>query len=168
MTAVDRRPTRLSSAVAVAAAVTAFLLSGPYSWVALAASGLGVVLVVVGLGTGRHAPVTVGSAGLLIGVVAAGVADTPPAFVLGGAVGTVVAWDAGGTAIDLGAQIGRDAGTTRLEVVHAGSTALVGCVTAVGSLALYWTSLGRSPLTAPALLLIAALCIAVALTVRGE
>ena len=80
----------------------------------------------------------------------------------------MVAWDAGGTAIDLGKQLGRAAGTTRLELVHAGSTALVGVVTAVGSLAVYQTSLGRSPLTAPMLLLIAALCIAVALTVRGE
>ena len=86
MTPVDRRPARLSSAVAVVAAVIAFLLSGPYSWVALAASGLGVLLVLVGVLTGRHVPVTAGSAGLIVGVIAAAFAETPPLFVLGGTV----------------------------------------------------------------------------------
>lgn len=168
MTGIDRRPTRPSSVVAVAAAVFAFLLSGPYDWIALAASGLGVVLVAVGVLAGRHAPVTAGSAGLVVGVLAAAVANTPPVFVLGGAVGALVAWDAGGTAIDLGKQLGRGGGTSRLELVHVGSTALVGVVTAVGSLALYRTGLGRVSLAVPMLLVIAALCIAVALTVRGE
>ncbi|SFR92549.1 hypothetical protein SAMN05216559_1096 [Halomicrobium zhouii] len=168
MTGVDRRPTLPSSVVAVAAAILAFLMSGPYDWVALAASGLGVALVAGGVLTGRHAPVTAGSAGLIVGVLAAAVANTPPLFVLGGAVAAVVAWDAGGTAIDLGNQLGRGAGTTRLELVHVGSTALVGAVTAVGSLALYRTALGRASVAVPMLLVIAALCIAVALTVSGE
>jgi len=168
MTPVDRRPARLSSAVAVVAAVIAFLLSGPYSWVALAASGLGVLLVLVGVLTGRHVPVTAGSAGLIVGVIAAAFAETPPLFVLGGTVGAMVAWDAGGTAIDPGNSSVAQPGRPGWRLVHAGSTALVGVVTAVGSLAVYQTSLGRSPLTAPMLLLIAALCIAVALTVRGE
>ena len=133
MTAIDRGPTRLSSGVAVAAAVVGFLLSGPYSWVALAAGGLGVFLVVAGVVGGRHAAVTAGCAGLVVGSIAAAQAGTPALFGLGSAVAALVAWDAGGTAIDLGAQLGRDAETTRLELVHAGSTALVGVVTAAGS-----------------------------------
>lgn len=168
MTAIDRGPTRLSSAIAVTAAILAFLVSGPYSWIALAVGGLGVVLVLLGVLTGAHAAVTVGSAGLFVGAIAAGLQRTPPLFVLGGAVAAMVAWDTGGTAIDLGAQLGRAADTTRLELVHAASTVLVGTVAAGGGWALYRTSLGGRSLTVPMLLLIAALCIAVALTVRDE
>lgn len=168
MTGIDRGPTRLSSAVAVAAAILAFVVSGPYSWIALAVSALGIVLVVVGVVTGTHAALTTGSAGLFAGVIAAGLQGTPAPFVLGGAVAAIVAWDTGGTAIDLGAQLGRAAETTRLELVHAASTVLVGAIAAGGSWMLYRTSLGSRPLTVPMLLLIAALCIAVALTVRDE
>lgn len=168
MTAIDRKPTRLSGGVAVAAAVVAFLLSGPYAWVAFGAGGLGVLLVVVGVVSGRHAGVTAGSAALVTGSIAAGLDGVPAPFVLGGAVAALVAWDAGGTAIDLGAQLGRTAETTRLELVHTSSTVLVGVAAAAGSWGLYRVGLGRRPLTGPMLLLIAALCIAVALTVRGE
>lgn len=168
MTAVDRGPTRVSAAVAVGAAVVAFLLSGPYAWTSLAAGALGVALVLAGVLVGSHASVTVGSAALFAGVLAAGVAGVPEPFVLGGAVAAVVAWDAGGTAIDLGAQLGRAAATARLELVHASSTALVGTVAAAGSWALYRASLGSGTLTAPTLLAVAALCVALALGARRE
>jgi len=168
MSALDRSPTRLGSRIAVVAAVVAVLVGGPYSWLALATGTTGLVLVLFGVGAGSHAAVTTGTASLFVGVIAAGVAGAPVPWILGGGVAAVVAWDSGGTAIDLGHQLGRGAETTRLELVHAGATGAVGSLTAATAWSVYRLLTGTYSLTVPALLIVAAVCIAVALASHRE
>lgn len=168
MRGIDRSPTRTGSVVAVAAALVALAASGLYSWIALAAGATGVSLVALGVVLGRHDAVTVGSGALFAGVLAAGVQGAPVGVVLLAAVTTVLAWDAGGTAIDLGAQVGRDAATARLELVHATATTAVGALTAGLAWSVYRIGVGGRSLTVPVLLLVSAFCIALALTIRGD
>lgn len=166
MTGIDRSPTRTGSAIAVVAALVTLVAVGAFSWPALALAGLGVLAVVAGLALARHDAVTTGGAALFLAVLAAGVQSAPIPALLGGAVATVVAADSAGTAIDLGAQLGRGAPTLRLELVHAGGTALVGTAAAAVGWAVYQIGVGTTPLTAPVLLLVAALAVAGALAAR--
>lgn len=168
MTGIDRSPTRLGSGIALLAALLAAVASGPYSWIALGTGTVGFALVLVGVVVGERAACTTGSAGLFVGVIAAGARGAPVPIVIGGGVAAVVAWDSAGTAIDLGAQLGRAADTTRLELVHVAGTTTVGCLAAGIAWTVYRVGIGTYSLTVPALLLVAALCIAVALATRTE
>ncbi|MFB6141867.1 MAG: hypothetical protein ABEJ30_00830 [Halorientalis sp.] len=160
-TPVDRSPVRFASGVAVAAALVAALASGLYSLPAFAAGLPGVALVGAGVGVGRRRGtrwvVTVGAAVLLAGVVVAGVFGAPEMVLLLATVATVLAWDAGGTAIDIGRQLGREAESIRVQLVHLGSTAIVGGLTAAIGFGIYRTVTAGQPLTALVLLLVAAL-----------
>jgi len=160
MTEIVRSPARTGSIVALLAALLALALGGIFSAVALAIGLIGVLIVALGLALARHDIVTVGSTLLFGGVVAAGLQGAPPGITLGGTVVTVVAWDSASTAIDLGAQLGREASTTRLELVHSGATAFVGTVTAGLGWALFQIPLGETSLTVPVLLLVAVICLA--------
>jgi len=167
VTGIDRSPTRVGSGIAVLAALTTLAAAGAFSWPALALGGLGVLAVAAGVTLARHDAVTTGAATLFLGVLAAGVQGAPIPALLVGAVATVVAFDSAGTAIDLGAQLGRGAPTRRLELVHAGGTTLVGALTAVVGWAVFQIGVGTAPLTAPVLLLVAALAVAGALASRA-
>lgn len=166
MTGIDRSPTRTGSAVAVLTALVALAAGGAFSWIALGLGGVGVVLLGTGIALARHDGVSLGAAALFVGVLAAGVEGAPVVALLVGAVATVVAWDSAGTAIDLGAQLGRESPTRRLELVHAGGTAVVGGLAATAGWSIYQISLGSTPLTGPVFLLVAALCLAGALAAR--
>lgn len=166
MTGIDRSATRPGSVIAVTAALIAFAAGGAFSWRGLAIAALGVVILGVGLARSRHDAVTIGAAALFAGVLVAGIQGTPTPALLVGAVATMLAFDSAGTAIDLGAQLGRSAPTHRLELVHAGGTLFVGTVAATAGWSLFQLSVGARPLTAPVLLLVAALCLAVALAAR--
>lgn len=65
--------------------------------------------------------------------------------------------DSTGTVIDLGAQIGLEADSMRLELVHAGTIALVRTVASGFTWGLYRVSIGTYALTVLALLLVTAL-----------
>jgi hypothetical protein len=76
----------------------------------------------------------------------------------------VLAWDVGGSAISVGAQLGRDADTVRLEAVHiAASTALGAVVVGVGY-GLYRAGPGEQPVVALVLLVVAAVLLVEALS----
>lgn len=100
---------------------------------------VGIVLVGVGV-LGPYPPVSrrLVSAGLvfvLVGVVLSGlVRGADAAGLLAGAALAVVAWDAGEHAIALGEQLGREARTWPVELVHVASTAIVGACAAAGAL----------------------------------
>lgn len=166
MTGIDRSPTRVASALAVLSALAALVAGGASSWIGLALGGAGVAVLAAGVALARHDAVSLGAAALFGGVLAAGVQGAPVAPLLAGGVATVVAWDSAGTAIDLGAQLGREAPTRRLELVHAAGTALVGGLAATAGWSIYQISLGSRPLTGPVFLLVAALCLAGALAAR--
>lgn len=168
MTGIDRSPTRPGSVVAAVAALIGLVASGAFSWPALGIATAGVALLGVGLTLVRHDAVTVGGGLLFVAVLVAGLQNAPLVALLFGAVASVVAWDSAGTAIDLGAQLGRAAPTLRLELAHTAGTVLVGAIAAGVGWAIYQLSLGARPLTAPVLLLVAVLAITGALAVRSE
>ncbi|WP_276271359.1 DUF7519 family protein [Haloarcula litorea] len=157
-------PPRTSLALSVVAGLVPVGLAGAYGWLALACTLGGVCTLAVGVVVGSRRAVTVGAAVQTVGVLAAGVAGTPAWLALAAGVAALVAWDVGGTAVDLGVQLGADADSRRLELVHAGATTLVGTATATVGYLAYQVQVGRRPVTAPVLLVVAALCLAVALS----
>lgn len=163
MSAVDRSPARLGRGVSVGAGLLALLSVGLYSRPALAVGGAGLVLLVVGLIRGSDAAVTVGAFGLFAGAILAGARGAPVAPVLVSVTSAVLAWDAGGSAIGVGNQLGRDADTRRLEAVHLTASALVGAVTAGAGFGLYRAGTGGRPAAALVLLLVAAVLLVAAL-----
>ena len=163
MTAIDRRPARLSSGVAALAGWLAVVTSGFYSWAALALGGVGVVLLWAGLLRGWRSAVTTGAFGLVLGGVVAGAQHGPVLPVVTSVALAVVAWDVGGTAISVGEQLGRDARTTRIEVVHAAASLAVGAVTAGVGYAVYRFGTGGQPVAAVAFLVLGAVLLIAAL-----
>jgi hypothetical protein len=96
------------------------------------------------------------SAGLFVGVVFAATLDVPTWLVLGGVVASLLVWDAGRFGTTLGREVGSDADTRSIELVHAGGTALVGVAAAAVAALLAGQFRGGivadSPLAAVALL----------------
>ncbi|MUW14039.1 hypothetical protein GJ633_04720 [Halorubrum sp. CBA1125] len=122
--------------------------SGFYSWGALVAGTLGLLLLLSGLVRGSNAAVTVGAFGLFLGGVTAGVQSAPTVPVLVSVTFAVLAWDAGGNAISIGRQLGREADTIRIEVTHVAASGLVGVVTVGLGYGLYRTGTGEQPVAA--------------------
>lgn len=152
---VERSPTRLGSLLAVVAALVAVASGGIYSMPALAVGGAGLLGLTIGVVRGSQDTVTVGAATLFAGVVVAGVQGAPVAATLVGTVATVFAWDVAGTAIAIGDQLGRAVDSSRIEVVHASTSALVGVLAATVGYGIYVTATGGQPLVALAFLLLA-------------
>lgn len=163
MSGVDRSATRFSSTVAVAAALVAVVPCWLQFTATALAGTVGFLFLVAGVVTCRHVLVTAGAAGLFVGGIVAGGGGAPAPFVLVGAVATVVAWDAGRTGIDLGAQLGRSTPTRRLEVVHAAASTFVGCLTLGTAYVVYLLADGGRSVTLLALLVSAGVLVASAL-----
>lgn len=129
---------------------------------------LGIVLLglaVVPLkGSGTRWLVKAGSGGLFLSVVLAGLFRAAPVGTLLIAMaGTVVAWDAGEHAIDVGRQLGRGARTRRLDVAHVGATVVVGGVGVLVGHAVDGMQAGELSLSAFAVLFLALIALTVAL-----
>ena len=152
---IERRPTRASSWLGIGAGVVAVASAGLYSVLGGALGLLGLAVVAGGLHTGSRRLVSIGTAGTFAGVISAGVGGAPAAVLLVGVAASVVGWDAAGTAIDLGAQLGREADTVRLEAVHAAGSTVAGTAAAGVGYAVYLTAAGGQPMTALLLLLAA-------------
>jgi hypothetical protein len=160
---VDRRPSRTGTALAVLPALVATLAGGLYTWPGLLAGVAGLLGLAAGLARGSRAAVTLGAAGLFAGIVLAGAEGAPAGPALVGAVAAVVAWDIATTAVSVGEQLGRDAGTRRLEVTRALASAGAGAVTVGLSYGVYLAGAGGRPVAALLLLLVAAVLLTVAL-----
>jgi hypothetical protein len=163
MRAVDRSPARFSRWASIVAGVVALVSTGLYSWPALAAGALGLSLLVGGLTRGARRAVTLGSFCLFVGGILAGSGGAPVPPVLVGVTAAVLAWDVGGNAIGIGAQLGRDAETLRLEAVHLAASAVVGIVVAGAGFGIYRVGVGGRPLLALLLLVVAAVLLVKAL-----
>lgn len=148
MTEIDHAPARITSGVALVAAVATIALTGLYSWGTLVLGGLGLVTLGLGVFTSRQAAVSLGAALVFLGVVFAGIDGAPALVLLLGAVGTILAWDSASTALSLGTQLGRNAPTARLEVVRVTTTGLVGIGAVGGAYGLYTFAAGEGSLTA--------------------
>ena len=125
-------PTRYSAVAATVAAtlvpvalVTAVPLAATVAFV-------GIGFVAAGVALARRRLVTAGFLLQLLAIGLAGWVGGAIPAVLAATVFCVVAWDLGGYAIELGAQLGRDAETLVLEVVH--SLASLGVGVAVAGL----------------------------------
>jgi hypothetical protein len=144
---VDRSPTYLSSALALGAGAVA-TTAGTYSVVGLAGCVAGVLVLAAGLATGRQALVTL-AGGTLVGGVLVGVAGGAPALAaLVGVAAALLAFDFGSTAVGLGEQLGREAPTLRLELVHAVASTLVGLGFVFGGFAIHEIAAGGQPTSA--------------------
>lgn len=153
---IDRSPTRFGSWVAIVAGGVALVAGGLYSWTGLAVGALGVFLLVAGLVGPHRGAATGGALFLFGGALLAGIRGAPPPATLVAVTATIIAWDAAGRAIDLGAQLGRDAPTRRLEAVHVATTAGVGIATVGVGYGLFSVATGDQPVTALVFLLLAA------------
>ena len=122
---VDRSPTYLSSALALVAAVVAATVSAS-SPVAVLGCVAGVAVLVAGLAAGRRGLVRLAGAVLVGAALVASAAGTPVLATLVGVTTALLAVDFGTTATDLGAQLGRQTPTARVELLHATTSLLVG------------------------------------------
>lgn len=167
MSEITRRPTRLAGAVASAGVVCAVAAAGLASTTGLAVALVGAALFAVGLVIGSRATVDLGCLVLFGGVVAGGLGGPGHLEVtLLGTVAAAVAWDLGGSAIDLGYQLGREPSTARLEAVHVASTLLVGLASVTVGYAVYVVAAAGQPVDALVLLLVAGAAATLALGAR--
>ncbi|MFC7081235.1 DUF7519 family protein [Halorussus caseinilyticus] len=122
---IDRSPARLSSALAVTAAALSAGTSALASTLALAGGAAGLLAVTLGVVRGSRRAVTLGAAALLVGALVGGLLSGAPLLLLPGVIATVLAWDLGEQAINVGEQLGREAETTQLEATHAAGSTVV-------------------------------------------
>jgi hypothetical protein len=159
---IDRAPTRLSSVLALGAAVLTTATSA-YSPLAFVCCLVGGLVLAAGLAGGDQRAVTTAGGLLIVGVLAGGVAGAPVAPTLVGVTGAVLAVDLGSTALAVGEQLGRKAPTTRLELVHATGSVLVGLGLVTGGVVVHEAAAGSQPVTAVFGLVVAVVVLFVAL-----
>lgn len=153
---IDRRPARTSSAAAVGAglvAAGALLLGSPAGFLA---SGVGLALLVAGLLQGSRRAIDYGGLVLFGSVFLGGFVGGTVESLLVALPASVVAWDSAEHAINVGEQLGREAETSRGEVVHVAASALVGALSAVLGYAIFRSAGGGKPLAALVFLLLGA------------
>jgi hypothetical protein len=159
---IDRSPTLLSSALALAAGVFA-VTANVGAPVAALICVLGVLALGAGLLDGRQVVVTAGTGLLVLGSVVGGTQGVPVLATLVGVAAGLLAFDLGSTAVSLGDQLGRETDTRQVELVHATASTLVGGAFVGAGFAIRETVSGGQPLSgvlglvAAVLLLIAAL-----------
>lgn len=157
---VDRSPARLSAAASLALALASVAVTGAFAWSALALGGLGFAWLLAGLVRGSGRAATAGGVALFAGVLAAGVVGAPGVAVVLGATTAILAWDAAWRAITVGAHLGRDADSGRLQVAGLGASLLAGLAVAGLTYGVYRAASGGQPLVALVFLLVAAALVA--------
>lgn len=168
MSEIVRRPTRVASVAAVVAALLAVGLAGLGSRSGLVVAALGALGLAAGLARGNRRAVDGGCLLAFVGVVIGGLgADAVEPTVIA-TVATVVAWDLGQDAVDLGDQLGREASTARLEGVHVFSSVLVGLLSATLGYAVYVFAADGQPVAVVVFLLLAACFVTMGLGTRGS
>lgn len=156
------------SAVAVAIGLAVAGTSGVSELLWVVPGVVGVALVGLAVaplrGSGTRWLVKAGTGGLLLSVGLVGLFRAPPlGTLLLAMAGTVLAWDAGEHAIDVGRQLGRTTSTWRLDAAHVGATAAVGVVSVMTGHAVAGIRAGKLSLSAYALLFLALLGLTLAL-----
>ncbi|WP_115865423.1 DUF7519 family protein [Halorussus litoreus] len=160
---IDRSPAMLSSALAITAAGLAAGTSALTSSLGLAGAGTGFVLVLAGVLRGSRRAITLGSVALLVGALVGGLASGAPYLLLPGVMATVLAWDLGEQAINVGEQLGREADTFQLEATHAAASTVVAVGAGGLGYGIYLFASGGQPVTALVFLLLAVVVLTSAL-----
>jgi hypothetical protein len=153
---ITRKPAVVGTSLAVLAGMCSALSVALGSVTGLALAGPGLLALGVGLLTGGRRTLGAGGTLLVGGVLFAGVQGAGPETLLFGLLTAVLAWDVGEHAIGVGEQLGREADTRRVELVHAGASTFVGVVAAGIGYGAYLGATGGQPVTALVFLLLGA------------
>lgn len=133
---------------------------------ALPAVGLGVLgtsVLAYGLRARSGRTLGAGVATLVVALLVGGVLGTPAELLVLAAAATILAWDVGDNALSVGEQLGRNARTARLELVHAAASLAVGVIGSAAAYAVYRLVGGGHPILAVVLLLLGATILVTAL-----
>ena len=157
------RPTIALTSVAVVAGTVAIATGGYGSSRAIGIGTAGMGCLALGLVRGYRLPTDIGFLLMFLGVIDGGIVGGSVELTLLGTVAAVLGWDLANSAIELGEQLGREAQTIRLEMVHTVSTLIVGlCAATIGYL-VYLVGIDGIPIGAVVLLVVAASLFTVAL-----
>jgi len=159
---IDRSPPYLGSGLALAAGVVAVVASVDSNLGVVLASG-GLVGLAAGLAAARQGLVTAGGGLLILGPLVAGTGTAPVLATLVGVTAGLLAFDFASTAVALGRQLGRDAPTAQVELVHAAASTAVGLGFVAAGFAVYETATAGQPVSAVVALVVAVLVLLVAL-----
>lgn len=140
----------------------------PNRFIVMLAPGIvGILILVLALfpveGTGSRSLVTLGTGGVFLSVLMAGVLHAPAPQLVLGAIGCVLAWDAGEQAINVGEHLGSEAESHPSEVPHLAGSLLVGVGAFIVAMGVGRLSLWDLTLTQFSLLLVAGMCFMLAL-----
>ena len=116
-----------------------------------------------GLVAGEQRSVTDGSGILVVAALISGAAGAPVVATLTGVTGALLALNLGSTALSLGDQLGRQAPTLRLELVHAAASTLVGLGVVTAGTAVHSAAGDGQPTTAVLGLVVAVVVLLLAL-----
>lgn len=153
MTGVARQPSRFGTVLALSFALMTVLVTALSALSGAVVAVVGTAALSLGLALASRQLVSLGGALLLVGVLFTGYVAAGPGMLLIGAITGVVAWDAAGTAIDIGQQLGRETATARVETVHAVASLVAGSV--AGGIGYAVFAVGGAGLPVLALLLLA-------------
>lgn len=151
---VDHRPTQVSSVAAVVAGIVAAVTSAPFVLLALPLGIGGVAMIAGGLFYRPNRTwISVGAVCLYLSPVIAGGFGVPSELLLVSVIASLLAWNFGQYAMDLGEQIGRHSPTQRNEVIHISVVMIVAVLAGTVGYAVY-TAAGRGqPVAALTMLL---------------
>lgn len=155
-------PPVLSSTIVVVAALGVLVITA-ISVYPLAASALGMILLVLGLLRGSSDVFMLGAGALFSAIVLAGLLGMAPVLLLAAAFLAIVAWDVGHNGFSIADELGRDASTLRIELVHAVSSIVVFAVGSIVGYTVYLIVTGRQPVLALIALLIGVVALLIAL-----
>ncbi|MEF8786637.1 MAG: hypothetical protein V5A45_11945 [Haloarculaceae archaeon] len=159
-------PARLSSGLSIGAAGVAAVAGFGGSGTLLVLTPLGVVVLATGLLRRSRRLLTLGCVLLVAGIVTAGLAGAGPARLVTALAATVVAWDLAEFSIGLGEQLGREAETWRVELLHAGVSILVATAALGVVLGVFVVAEGGQPLAALLFLLVGVMALLATLRER--
>lgn len=121
-------PAKLSSWIAVSFAGIAWSLTLSYSPYAVMTATIGWLSIGLALLASDRRVLSVGAAGVVVATILAAGDGASGLTVTVGITAAVLAWDVGHNAIGLGRQLGREAATTEIELVHAATSTGAGAV----------------------------------------
>jgi hypothetical protein len=160
---VTHAPPPLSVALSLLFGATALVGIGLAAVAGLPFAALALVAVAIGLLRGGRSWLARGAVLGTVGVLVAGVRGGAPEPLLVGLLGTVLAWDVGEHAIGLGEQLGREATTVRVEVVHAAASLAVGAGATTLGYGVYLGATGGQPVAALVFLVVGVVSLVAAL-----
>lgn len=122
----NARPRRASAVIALGASVLLAALAATWHSAALLSALVGTGCVAAGLYWRSRSLPGVGFGAFVVAIAVGAIGGSTVESVLLGAVCAVLALDAGRRSITLGVQLGREADTLRLELLHAAASGAVG------------------------------------------